>query len=172
VITIPDYTTVISNIKYLIAIFPPQIDAITVSHDPSDANYLNKLITGLQSNINAIAIPDYTSDISSINPRILLVEDQINSLIIPPDYASDFNRLNNRITEMNQEIAKLHDQIRDGMDTNLMYINNSIANLRSQIDNINNPNLIITRVSACETYYLNTKIYIGNTVTYFNSRII
>jgi hypothetical protein len=53
---------------------------------------------------------------------------------------------------MNQSITKLQDLIGDGNDIDLTNINNSIAGLQSQIDNLNGPKWITTRVSILKTY--------------------
>jgi hypothetical protein len=51
---------------------------------------------------------------------------------------------------MNGSIAEFHYLIRDGNDVDLTDINDSISRLESQIDNMNSPKLITTRVSPFE----------------------
>jgi hypothetical protein len=138
----PDYTSEISTINDSLIILQEQIDEIIIPDYTSYIRSFNLRVAAVQNQINSVIIsPDYTSDISAINDSITSPESERVSIIIL-DYAIDISTINDMISTMKQSIIQLQDIIGDGNDADLTDINNSIASLQSQIDNMKSPKLI------------------------------
>jgi phage tail protein X len=78
------------------------------------------------------------------------------------DYTNHISINNNQISTINQSIANLQTFIGDGININFTDINKSIRRLQDQIDSMNSPILITTRVSTLKPNFKDFKVFVWN----------
>jgi hypothetical protein len=92
------------------------------------------------------------------------------NIMVVPDYTSDIISINNLISDINQSIIELQDLIGDNNNIDLTDINDSIASFTDDVHRMNCPRLITARVSTLETNKSDKKTFIG-TIINSNSKV-
>jgi chromosome segregation ATPase len=154
-ITVPYSTNDINNLNDSIINLQYQIDSITIPDYTNDISNLNDSIAYLQSQIDTLS-SDTNNNITEINEKLSTthtnymglkgklgtaftsinsIQDQLNGIIIPHDYTSDINSIND-------SIAGLVDRLLTLDDINLVAhnnIRNEIYPVQEQVNRIKIP---------------------------------